>query len=97
MNSNKLFIGLFELIGYMLTSARGLVDEPKLYGPFRLIDGVSRLCDLLIKEDDENSEFFPGLKSKIDEKKFTVISDTEAFINMMDEVIMDYTRRLKER
>ena len=80
MNSVNLRRGLFGLVGYMLTSARGLVDEPKLYGPFRLIDGVSRLCDLLIDEDEENSEFYRSLKSKIDEKKYSVISDTNSYI-----------------
>lgn len=97
MSNSELFRGLFDLIGYMLTSARGLVDEPGLYGPFRLIDGASRLCDLLIQEDDENREFYVAMKSKIDEKKFTVISDTQSFINLMDDVVIDFTRKLKER
>lgn len=97
MSNSELFRGLFDLIGYMLTSARGLVDEPGLYGPFRLIDGVSRLCDLLIQEDDENREFYAAMKSKIDEKKFTVMTDTQSFIDLMDEVVIDFTRKLKER
>jgi len=37
------------------------------------------------------------MKSKIDEKKFTVITDTQSFINLMDEVVIDFTRKLKER
>ena len=40
MSVERLYTELFELIGYMLSSARGLIDEPQLYGPLRLIDGV---------------------------------------------------------
>lgn len=97
MSNRELMSNLFDLIGYMLTSARGLVDEPMLYGPFRLIDGVARLCGFLIEEDNENIEFYKALKFKIDEKKYTIMSDTEDFINMMDELVIDYTKRLKKR
>jgi hypothetical protein len=96
VNSENLKRGLFDLIGYMITSARGLIDEPRLYGPFRLIDGVSRLCSLLIDEDEEYSDFYTSLKSKIDEKKYSVMNDTDAFIALMDEAVLDYTKMLKE-
>jgi len=96
MNNKDLYKGLFELIGYMLTSARGLIDEPPLYGPFRLVDGVSRLCGLLEKEESEYGDFISQLKAKIDERKFAVITDVETFIDMMDGVVLDYTKRLKK-
>ncbi len=48
MSSNDVLLKkLFELIGYMLSSARGLVDEQNMYGPFRHVEGVSRLCSIL--------------------------------------------------
>jgi hypothetical protein len=97
MTSDTLSRGLFDLVGYMLTSARGLVDEPLLYGPFRLIDGVSRLCEILIQEDEECEAFYKDLKLKIDGRKYTVMSDTDSFINLMDELVFDFTRKLKER
>jgi dTDP-4-amino-4,6-dideoxygalactose transaminase len=84
--SKELKRGIFDIVGYMLTSARGLIDEPKLYGPFRLIDGVSRLCELLINEDKENSGFYKSLKTKIDEGKYSVMSDKNSFIALMDEI-----------
>jgi hypothetical protein len=95
MDSQELQKGLFELIGYMLTSARGLVNEPPLYGPFRLVDGVSRLCSLLETEGGEYRAFYLQLKEKIDEKKFLVMTDEDAFIRMIDEAVLDYTKRLK--
>jgi hypothetical protein len=97
MTSDTLSRGLFDLVGYMLTSARGLVDEPPLYGPFRLIDGASRLCEILAQEDEEYSGFYKDLKSKIDARKYTVMTDTDTFINLMDELVYDFTKKLKER
>jgi len=38
---------VFELISYMVTSACTLLNENRLYGPFRLIDAASRLITLL--------------------------------------------------
>jgi len=96
MNDRELYRGLFELTGYMLTSARGLIEEPQLYGPFRLLDGVSRLCDILEKKDSGYADFFSELKAKIDEKKYTVISDEDAFIRMMDDAVLDFTRKMNE-
>ena len=40
----------FELVCYMVTSACNLLNENRLYGPFRLIDAVSRLITLLEEE-----------------------------------------------
>ena len=84
MGKEKLYNRLFELVGYMLTSARGLIDEPQLYGPFRLIDGVSRLCGFL-DEKAGYGDFFVNLKEKID-----------GFVKLLDEAVMDYTEKMKE-
>ena len=96
MSDIDIYRGLFELTGYMLTSARGLIEEPQLYGPFRLLDGVTRLCGILEKEDSGYGDFFSELKAKIDEKKFTVMTDEDAFIGMMDDVVLSFTRKMNE-
>jgi len=96
MNENDINKKLFRLLGYMLTSARGLVDEPKMYGPFRLIEGASRLCSMLEEADSSNSDFYSRIKEKIDREKFSVMTDEQSFINMLDEVVLDYTRKLKQ-
>ena len=38
---------VYELISYMVVSARNLLDEPARYGPFRLVDATRRLIILL--------------------------------------------------
>ena len=95
MAKDELYRSLFELVGYMLTSARGLIDEPPLYGPFRLIDGVSRLCGLL-DESAGYGDFFSSLKEKIDERKFLVMTDTDEFMKLLDEAVLDYTKMMKD-
>jgi hypothetical protein len=94
MDRERLYRDLFELIGYMLTSARGLIDEPQLYGPFRLLDGVSRLCASL-DEDAGYDDFFSRLKQKIDERKFLVMTDIDGFVKLLDEAVLDYTVKMK--
>ena len=47
MNEQVLRRDLFLLLGYMLTSARGLFDEPKGYGPFRLVDTAGRILEIM--------------------------------------------------
>ncbi len=89
--------GAMELLAYMLTSARGLVDEPATYGPFRLVDGVSRLCDLLIAKGHPEAVFLQNLKNKIDERKFVLMTDAEAFVALMDEIVIDITKALMKK
>jgi hypothetical protein len=93
--SDQLNRELMELIGYMVTSARGLVDEPKSYGPFRLIEGASRLCELLSKEDGTDGQFLDELKQTIDETKFVLMTDMDAFVAMLDRATLVYTKKLK--
>jgi hypothetical protein len=96
MSEQTLLEGLFDLIGYMLTSARGLVDEPRLYGPFRLVDGVSKLCTLFEHEDIPRKNFYTKLRKIIDEGKFSVMTDEKAFIGLLDELVLLYTQKRVE-
>ena len=89
MVSEDLYSELMDLMGYMITSARGLLDEPQIYGPFRLVEGVSRLCGLMEKEEGADSAFLSQLKAKIDEGKFSVMSDVDAFTKMLDEIVLE--------
>lgn len=89
---------LFEIAVFLATSARGCIDEPPLYGPFRLIDGLSRLIDLpeyaSCLSDDK---FLKRMKAEIDEKKFLVMFDPEEFREFLDELVYQFSRELKER
>jgi hypothetical protein len=45
------------LLCFMITSARGLLDEPKLGGPRRLLDSAERLLDFLEQVDIYDSSW----------------------------------------
>ena len=89
---------LFELATFLAMSARGCMDEPPSYGPFRLIDGLSRLIDLpkyaaCLSED----KFLEDIKNEVDEKKFLVMSDMKGFRRFLDELISRFAIELKKR
>lgn len=46
----------YELMSFMLSSARGLYKEPKSYGPLRLYDAARYLSEILIDKYPENTE-----------------------------------------
>ena len=92
----ELYRNLIDLIGYMCTSARGLIQEPQLYGPFRLIEGVSRICGFLEKQEGVDTQFLARLRETIDKGKFSVMFDVDAFTAMLDETVLLVARQLKE-
>ena len=86
---------IFELVCYMVTSARNLVRETKMYGPFRLIDACGRLIGIL-EPMGAGSEFLVGVKAQIEENKYKVISDEEAFVDFLDNLVLELVGQLKE-
>ena len=86
--------GLYELLGYLLTSARGLLEEPGEYGPLRLAEAASRLCALLAGGGSAYGAAARQLQTGIDAGKFSVLSDPPAFQRSLDQAVRDYTRGL---
>jgi hypothetical protein len=66
-DQNKLQEDLFYLLGYLLSSARGLYEEPADYGIFRLMDAATRLLGIM-DEHDLNDAFLSNLKNILDEE-----------------------------
>ena len=75
----------FKLLAFLITSARGCVDEPPLYGPLRLVDAAARLIDIMEKEGKATPEIVE-LQKLIEEKKDLVMYDEEEFIKFLDEL-----------
>lgn len=84
----------FALLAFLVTSARNCVEEPKLYGPFRLIDGASRLIGIL-EEAGEADEFLVEIKEKIEDNKYSVMSDKKEFIKFLDDLTLDFADKLR--
>jgi hypothetical protein len=89
---------IFELSLYLLTAARGCVGEPYIYGPLRLVDGISRLASLYSTTDKlKPDEFLLKVKKEIDENEDLVMASEEEFIALMDKLIAEFTSELERR
>ena len=86
---------IFEVVGYMVTSARNLLDETPLYGPFRLVDAVSRLVTVL-EEEGLSSPRLSALKERIEEGKYSVADDPEEFRRFLDGLVQEVVESLLE-
>ena len=92
---NRLERGIFELLCYMIVSARNLDQETKMYGPFRLVDAASRLIEIL-EESGIGDEFLSQVRSMIEANKYKVMTDKEGFVAFLDDLALKMVGRLKE-
>jgi hypothetical protein len=77
---------LFDLVGYMVTSARNLLDEPPLYGPFRLVDSASRLI-AIFEGTGAASPRLLALRERIEAGKYSVMGEETAFHAFLDDLV----------
>ena len=96
LQSKDLRLKILEYIAFLASSARNSVEEPHLYGSFRLVDAISRLIDILketstLKED----KFLDELKEYIDNKKYTVVTNVQEYLAFLDNVVLKVLRELK--
>lgn len=90
MNENErpaLIDDLSDLAGFMVVSARGLLDEPAHYGPFRLVDATSRLVTALERNGMATGEL-TALRDRIEAGKQTGMGSTEEFRAFLDELVL---------
>jgi hypothetical protein len=77
---------VFELVSYMTVSARNLLEEPARYGPFRLVDSVSRLVDIL-EAHGLSSERLAGLQAKIESLKYSAMGPEEEYRAFLEGIV----------
>jgi hypothetical protein len=89
---------LLEIAVFLATSAHGCLNEPPLYGPFRLLDALSKLVDFPNYVTGLSPDpFLQEIKAIVDEKKFLVMYDVEGFKKAIDEIVEKFARELKKR
>lgn len=74
----------FELLVYLITSAKALPDEPESYGPIRLAEAASQLCRILCEIYPESQEYRKLLEC-IDAGKGKALTEPEAFFRMLEQ------------
>lgn len=82
----------FRLATFLVTAARDLVDEPAIYGPFRMVDAVDRLMAGVFDDD-----FLREIKPELEREKQKVMSDRNAFVTWLDELAAKFAAEAKRR
>jgi hypothetical protein len=86
---------LLLLVGFMLTSAHGLVDEPQSYGPARLLEAGGRLLDMM-EEQSMLDDSLKEIKETIDNERFGPM-DEEGFPTRLDRLALRWMEALADR
>ncbi len=89
MDNIKLKDDLLYLLVFMLTSARGLYDEPSEYGVFRLLDASGRLLEIM-KDHDLLNDRLIYIKNLIDKERESSM-DSEEQREHLDDIILKMT------
>jgi hypothetical protein len=90
---------LFEVEAFLISSAKGCLWEPKLYGPLRLLTAFSKIALLpdyvpCLKRD----EFLLNLRKEIEKKIIPlVVSDPEKFEQLIRDLGIRLAREIKKR
>lgn len=85
----------FNLIAYMITSARGLYDEPPDYGSFRLLDAAGRLLEIM-SHSGELDPFLARLKQEIDAEREGSMDEARQRQNL-ERWVIDIAKELRRR
>jgi hypothetical protein len=81
----------FELALYFVASARDCLDEPLVYGPFRMVEGVSRMLD------EADDPFLARMKEEIDREKYKVMGRRDQFAAWLDALLRHMAAEAKRR
>ncbi len=82
----------FRLATFLVIAARDVIDEPAIYGPFRMVDAVDRLMTRSFDDD-----FLRGLQPELEREKQKVMTDREGFVAWLDDLAARLATEAKRR
>lgn len=92
---------LFDLALFILTSARSIIDEPKRYGPRRLMDTLTQLVNLPLADPRiPDDPFFQRIREEIAAHPHLTTSSvvfTDEFKEFLDQMIVAFVEEMKSR
>jgi hypothetical protein len=94
-NTEPLRDELLLLVGFLLTSAHGLLDEPQSYGPARLLEAAGRLLEMM-DEQGLIDDSLRVIKAEIDDERFGPM-DEEGFPARLDHLALSWTESIADR
>lgn len=77
---------------FLLENARKLVEEPKMYGPWRLLSAMSTLNRMLNEQFEFNDPGLSSLILEVEEINRYCLTDAEEFIQKLDACILQMVR-----
>jgi hypothetical protein len=83
-SSNRLGEDIALLTAYLLSSARGLLDEPSDYGILRLLEGARRTLELLESTGVRDAQFVE-VRNRLDDIMYGPMVDMD-FERLLDEL-----------
>ncbi len=86
---------LFILLGFLLASAHGLYEEPRGYGPFRLLDAARRLAEAMGRHGMADA-YLQRLHAAL-EAACTGTAGEEELRAIADGLVHEYAGELKAR
>lgn len=86
---------LFEFVLYLVSCSRLSLEEPTIYGSFRLIEGASRLIAML--DPDGKDAFLAGARREIEEHKLFMVDRHEDYTAFLDDLLRDVVAEAKRR
>ncbi|NPV86655.1 MAG: hypothetical protein HPY45_11685 [Anaerolineae bacterium] len=95
MDANSLKNQLFYLIAYMLSSARGLYDEPADYAVFRLLDATGRLLEIM-ETNGLTDEYLSMLKQQVDEEREGSMDEARQR-QRLDHIVLEMASEMEKR
>lgn len=84
-----------ELLTYLATSARGVIYEPRLYGPLRLMEAANRLIHLMQRLGVSDPEL-DALAERITAEAMLVSTDEARCVDFTDEASLTLARKLRD-
>lgn len=88
---------LYELVAYLVSCSRLSLDEPPIYGSFRLIEAVGRVVDtadaLGLHVDDEVRE----ARAEIEKHKLLMIDDHDGYREWLDGLLAQVAGEARRR
>jgi hypothetical protein len=82
----------FRLATFLVTAARDVIDEPAIYGPFRMIDAVDRLM-----ADAFDDDFLRAIQPELERGKQQVMTDRDAFVAWLDSLAARFAAEARRR
>ena len=86
---------LLEFVVYLVSCARLSLEEPVIYGSFRLIEAASRLIAAL--DPDESDPFLARQRSLIETNKLLMIDHQAEYRSWLDELLRGIVAEAKRR